>query len=41
MCAVEDEFDPKGPVEEGQEEEDLVRGMGLDESAVKDDVGDG
>jgi hypothetical protein len=35
-AAAEDEFEPKNPVEEGREAEALERGMGLNESAVKD-----
>lgn len=35
-AAAEDGFGPKGPVEEGREAEALERGMGLNESAVKD-----
>lgn len=34
-AAVEDEFDPKDPVEEGRRAEALVRGMGSNESVVK------
>ena len=36
--AVEDEFDPKDPVEEGPGAEALGRGMGLNGLAVKNAV---